>query len=442
MSELYGFVEDAIKSPLNNSTIIFGQWLGYETNNLTPPFDFKLIQYRDFSIVGEWKIEAISRYSGKNSIAKHSLTVKPLHENQQFEKHDMFFSDNLLVDFRFVSTNINSDYSPKIAMYKNSNNTTKYGLLLQKKGKEEILTVASKFPNDLIMDNILSFNSIDFNSLEMQKITLKIKNNVFSITNESPLEIKFDYDNVLLLKDFIDVVQPIRSFIMNSSNEHHYTKQYKKRDMKKNFEPAIEVKAGSVRTFLSPVQHNDNQLDLFTEQDYGYKLLYSSLEYAEKRDSTSLVSLLNANNLTNLKSYLNHLLKVSKGIQGTEKLSIHYSNLQPLVLTNNSVSNINKAISEVKPNNIEISGMLYAIDTLRKWFKVYDAENKLDWKFVYKNIQFNEDIFTVNNFVKVLGETEIPIESNRGTAILETIELIQPKAKKSPEDYLKSSDIS
>lgn len=439
MSELYGYVEDYIKSPLTSSTIVFGQWLSYNSLNLTLPFDFKIIQYRNFTIVGEWKLEAISNYTGKNAKVKQSLTLKPLHEGQYFMKDDLFFSNNLIVDFKYVNTNLGGNYNKKIALSKNNRYKMHYGLILLNENYHEILAIASKFPHDLTNNDSLNFKSINFDLLKMEQIHLKIVNNVISINKETPLEIKFDYDNMLYLKDYLDAVQPARTFIINASQEYHFERNLKKRNLRKKFEPGFFVKAGSVRTFLAPFD-SDEQLELFLETDYGYKLLYTSLEYAEKRDSNSLISLLNANNLTNLKTYLNLLLKFSKTIKNIKELSIRYNDFAPLVLTNKAVSTINQSITEVKPANIEITGMLYAIDTRRNWFKVYDADNKLDWKFVYKNSDYNSELFKVNNFVKVIGETEIPIESSRGTATLKSIEPVEPPKGIVPEEYLKASD--
>lgn len=418
MNGIYGYVENTIQSPINNSLILFGSWSPFIIEQSEKK---SLIQYRDFSIVGVWQIQSVSSFSGSETKTHFGISVIPESGDLNIESGDLFFSEELFVTFKKVKTRQN-EYRYRLGTYKDYINKFECGLILFTSGKEEFLAITSDEHIESF-DHKINFKSIDYNTLEIKEIEINDVEEVFVINKENPLEVKFDFEGGLSLKDFMNTMQPIRSFIVDSGNEYFYNKKGKRQKTRKVFEPELALKAGSVRAFLSPMEEEKEQLDLFVNPTFSYELLYTVLEYAEKRDSKAILKLLSSNKLTNLKQYLNNLLKISKVFKRDGKFFIKYNHLQPLILTSNSYKNIEKAISEVEHREVTVVGELYAIDTRRNWLKVYDEDNEVDWKFIYDAHVYQSDIFKVNQYVKVMGTTEDPYGVTRGTAHLKNIEL-------------------
>ncbi|RTR26719.1 hypothetical protein EKG37_20650 [Robertmurraya yapensis] len=418
MNGIYGYVDNAIQSPINNSQILFGSWSPFK---MEPSEKKSLIQYRDFSIVGVWHIQSVSSFSSSETRTQFGISVIPESCDLSIESGDLFFSEELFVTFKRVNTTKN-EYGFELGTYKDYVNKLEYGLILFTNGKEEFLAITSDEHIESF-DYKFKFKSIDHNTLEIKEIEINDVEELFVINKENPLEVKFDFEGGLSLKDFMDTMQPIRSFIVDSGNEYFYNKKGKRQKTRKVFEPELALKAGSVRAFISPMEEEKEQLDLFVNPTFSYELLYSVLEYAEKRDSKAILKFLSSNKLTNLKQYLNNLLKISKVFKREGKFYIKYNHLKPLILTSNSFKNIEKAISEVEHREVTVVGELYAIDTRRNWLKVYDEDNGVDWKFIYDSHVYQSNIFKVNQFVSVMGTTEAPVDITRGTAHLKDIKL-------------------
>lgn len=398
---LIGYVEKAVKSPFEGQTVM-GQWASFSYN---PGYKYTLKQYREEVMIGTWRIKSVASLAGAKKYDT-AITVVPEIDNATIEPGDIIAQEGVDLEFWDIGNEISS---PVIG------NSESYPDVL----KVIIYNIDGGVTAAIATTSSYKFNSdkdIDF-KYRGKKIQLSLIQKSSNITPERPFEVKIK-SNVVSLRTFINTMNPIRSFILDAGEEQFYSVSKRARKKLSVFEPNLALKAGSIRIMLSPVE--TEEMELFSKPDQPYILLYKAMKFAERQNMLSLLQMLGAR-FYDVKRYLSHLLAFSRIYKGETSLEFILGE-DRIEITHNSFETIQAAIATIKEREITITGMPYAIDTKRHWFKVIDETSQVDWKFFY-TLGDDGDIL-VNNIQKILTVKGLTLSSEgatRGVAKLSKI---------------------
>ena len=189
-------------------------------------------------------------------------------------------------------------------------------------------------------------------------------------------------------RNIIDMLLPIRSFVLDASEEMCLDILRKKGRRAKNeselFEPVITAKAASVRFRIHP---SSSPRTTKLETSRPLRLLCNVLQKANSGDKDGLHRALEAN----LKSVDDSLRQVEAIVKMARRQKLEFGATdapKPITLGNRALSTIKSAETAVKRTK-KVQGDIYAVDLHRRWCRVStsNTDPQEDWK-----LEFSEDL--------------------------------------------------
>jgi len=179
-------------------------------------------------------------------------------------------------------------------------------------------------------------------------------------------------------RSIIDVLSPIRSFVLDASEEMCLGLPRKKgrrgEDESELFEPVVTAKAASVRFRVHPSSSSRTKS---LETSRPLKLLSELLRKANSGDSAGLRMELESN----LKSVDESLKQIEAIVKSARRQRLEFSATDariPISLGNKALSTI-KSAETIYQRIEKARGAIYAVDLHRRWCRV-STDDKKDWR--------------------------------------------------------------
>jgi hypothetical protein len=189
-------------------------------------------------------------------------------------------------------------------------------------------------------------------------------------------------------RSVIDILVPIRSFLLDASEEMCLDIPRKKGRRAESdselFEPLVMAKAASVRFRIHPSASNRTRA---LETSRPLKLLSEVLRKANVGDTNGVRKALEES----LKSVDESLKQVEAIIMSARRQKLEFSATDaptPITLGNRALSTV-KSIEAIQVRPKKVQGDIYAVDLRRRWCRVSTSETdpQEDWK-----LDFSDDL--------------------------------------------------
>lgn len=403
MNILAGYVERVSKFPLKSGAFtLFGQWTSF---NMVPGESITMYQYRNQFKISEWSLHSISSFSGKEIRSDLGITIASEKENQDILIGDIFIDSRYKIEFFRAHL---YEENPKVVIGSLKGYETICQIILFPTSLDHTIAIILDNQVDIILSNEVIITDSGLN--------IQVQIESLSICDEYPLEVKIEDDSEITLKEFINIMNPIRSCLVDAGRDFYLIKPTKRISLKTNiFEPKLSLKVGSIRVLLTPL--DKGQLNLFVNSDAPYILFYNAMELAERGTPLMLTRFLSSK-LYDIRKYLYHMQEITRKYIHKPPIKIIHGSKESLNITQKSFLTVENAIKMLERRKVIVIGELYAVDTKRNWFKVIEKHTGIDWKFVTKK---NENPFSsldsvASVLISVEGVTSTPEFSIKGTA--------------------------
>ncbi|RHW40378.1 hypothetical protein D1B31_12585 [Neobacillus notoginsengisoli] len=374
-----GYVDNSMKlSP--GEYIVTGSWvqskvISGQENNIN--------QYRNEMLINSWKITSVMNFTTFSG-SKIGLKLSSESKEASLEIGDIVVDTELKIGFFNARMSDEYDGRSLVGQVENTN----VGAVIYTSLSGHILAAVSEFNIGSLQNDILIRSKDGLFGVEVfgENIT---------VDKENPLEIRVDSNPNILLNELLNTMNPLRAFIVGVSKEYNNIDKVRKQLLS---EPAVYLKTGSIRIILSP--NNEGQLSLFdTPPSLPYLLLYKVLAAAETGDVHSVVQMMSSN-LINARKHMYNLLSMIRPYYKKGTIEVSLAGYKKLKLEERTFHTIKDAIKLISTREVEIVGKIYAIDTIRRWFKIIDVESDIDWKIIYSK-QF-KDQFNLRSIENVM----------------------------------------
>lgn len=391
-----------IDSPLRLSPgeyIVSGNWIA---STLRFGEDYVIRHYRNEMLVGTWKISSVLKFTTKTG-PKVGLKVTSDNKFAYFQVGDIVVDHELNIEFYNIK--LDNDF----------NDSSIVGNILGNESNKAIiysgisgLTLAALSYETISLQNEFKVNSVK----GINEVIVLGKQGI--VDEENPLEVRVDSKPKILLTELLNTMNPLRSFIVGIAKE--YTNNSKAKILSTMYEPAVELKAGSIRLLLAP--NNEGQLSMYDlPTGLPYELLYKIIATANRGDINSVIQIMSGN-FINVRKHMYNLLSLVRPFYRKGLLEISLKGYEKIRVNENTYRTIKNALELILSREVVITGLIYAIDTKRNWFRITDSETDVDWKIVYNQQAIRDidlSILTKGN-VKVFATTFSPEEAKRGIA--------------------------
>lgn len=396
-NRIAGYVDNSMKlSP--GEYIVTGSWI---KSKLLSGQEYTINQYRNEMLISSWKITSVLNFKTNNG-SKIGLKLSTESKEASIEIGDIVVDSALNIEF--FNVRMSEEYNGRSLVGQIENTNVDGVIYTSLSGL--ILAAVSESDAYSLQSNIIIRSQNGLFGLEVfgENITVDIEN---------PLEIRVDTNPNILLNELLNTMNPLRAFIVGVSKEYNSIDKGKKQLLS---EPAVYLKAGSIRIMLSP--NNEGQLSLFdTPPSLPYLLLYKVLATAETGDVHSVVQMMSSN-LINARRHMYNLLSLVRPYYKKGTIEVSLAGYKKLKLNERTFHTIKDAIKQISTREVEIVGKIYAIDTIRRWFKIIDIETDIDWKIIYSK-QYEEqfDLGSIENTtISVNASTYTTLDAKKGIA--------------------------
>jgi len=356
-------------------------------------------------LVGNWRINSVINFTTKTG-PKIGLKVSSDNQFAYFQVGDIIADQDFNVEF----------YNVNIENRSNDNEVVVGSILNDESARAIIysgmsgLTMATMSSGKLYLAHTIHIRTVKGTKIA----TVLGKQGV--VDQENPLEVRVDAKPKILLTELLNTMNPLRSFIVGVTKEYTNNYNTKTKSLPSIHEPAVELKAGSIRILLAP--NNEGQLSMY-DQPSGlpYELLYKILAAANRKETNAVIQIMSSN-FINARKHMYNLLNLVRPFYKKGLLEVSLSGYEKISVNDATYKTIKTVLNRIAPRGIEVTGQIYAIDTIRKWFRVIDVKTEVDWKIVYtqnNNVEFDLNILTKAK-IKVFATTYSPFEATRGIA--------------------------
>ncbi|WP_432775633.1 hypothetical protein AAFJ72_21205 [Brevibacillus gelatini] len=399
-NRIAGYIETPMRiSP--GEYVVTGSWIA---STLSCGKDYIIRHYRNEMLIGTWKINSVINFFTKKG-PKIGLRVESDNQFAYFEVGDLLVDQGFDIDFYTISVEHHLNEGSivgDILGYESTKAIIYSGI--------SGITLAVISQEKVQLKNIVEIKSIR----GVTRVQVLGKQGV--VDEENPLEVRIDSKPKILLTDFLNTVNPIRAFIVGISKDFNNNYSLKGKFKSPLYEPAVELKAGSIRLLLAP--NNEGQLEMFdSPSGLPYVLLYKILASANRDDVQSVIQIISGN-FINVQKHMHNLLSIIRPYYKKGLLEVSLRGYETIRINENTYRTVKKAMSLLSSREIEITGQIYAIDTKRKWFRITDNDTDVDWKIIYNHrseTEFDLNILTKGS-IRVYASTFSPIEAKRGIA--------------------------
>ncbi|MGD6816326.1 hypothetical protein ACQCVE_04515 [Metabacillus sp. 113a] len=396
-NRIAGYVDNSMKiSP--GEYIVTGTWI---KSKLLSGHEYTINQYRNEMLISSWKIISVLNFTTNNGSI---IGLKLSSESKEafLEIGDIVVDKELNIEF--FNVRMSQEYNGRSLVGQIENTNTNAVIYTSLSGL--ILAAVSESDGHSLQSNIKVRSQNGLFGVEV------FGGNI-NVDIENPLEIRVDTNPNILLNELLNTLNPLRAFIVGVSKEYNSIDKGQKQHLS---EPAVYLKTGSIRIMLSP--NNEGQLSLFdTSPSLPYLLLYKVLATAETGDVHSVVQMMSSN-LINARKHMNNLLSMVRPYYKKGTIEVSLPGYKKLTLNEGTFHTIKDAIKQISTREVEIAGKIYAIDTIRRWFKIIDIETDIDWKIIYSK-QYEEqfDLSSIENTtVSVSASTYTTPDAKKGIA--------------------------
>lgn len=396
-NQIAGYVDNSMKlSP--GEYIVTGSWI---KSKLLSGQEYTINQYRNEMLISSWKITSVLNFTTNNG-SKIGLKLSSESKEASLEIGDIVVDSELNIEF--FNVRMSEEYNGRSLVGQIENTNVDAVIYTSLSGL--ILAAVSESDAYSLQSNIIIRSQNGLFGVEVfgENIIVDIEN---------PLEIRVDTNPNILLNELLNTMNPLRAFIVGVSKEYNSIDKGKKQLLS---EPAVYLKAGSIRIMLSP--NNEGQLSLFdTPPSLPYLLLYKVLATAETGDVHSVVQMMSSN-LINARRHMYNLLSMVRPYYKKGNIEVSLAGYKKLKLNERTFHTIKDAIKQISTREVEIVGKIYAIDTIRRWFKIIDIETDIDWKIIYSK-QYEEqfDLGSIENTtISVNASTYTTLDAKKGIA--------------------------
>ncbi|MFJ5717606.1 hypothetical protein [Neobacillus sp. NPDC093127] len=397
VNRIAGYVDNSMKlSP--GEYIVTGSWI---KSKLLSGHEQTINQYRNEMLISSWKITSVINFTTNNG-SKIGLKLSSESKEASFEIGDIVVDTELNIEF--FNVRMSDEYNGRSLVGQIENTNADAVIYTSLSGL--ILAAVSESDVGSLQSNIIIRSQNGLFKVEVfgENIT---------VNGENPLEIRVDTNPNILLNELLNTMNPLRAFIVGVSKEYNSIDKGKKQPLS---EPAVYLKAGSIRIMLSP--NNEGQLSLFdTPPSLPYLLLYKVLATAETGDVHSVVQMMSSN-LINARKHMYNLLSMVRPYYKKGTIEVSLAGYKKLKLNERTFHTIKDAIKQISTREVEIVGKIYAIDTIRRWFKIIDIETDIDWKIIYsKQFEDQFDLSSIENTtISVNTSTYTTLDAKKGIA--------------------------
>lgn len=396
-NRIAGYVDNSMKlSP--GEYIVTGSWI---KSKLLSGQEYTINQYRNEMLISSWKITSVLNFTTNNG-SKIGLKLSSGSKEASLEIGDIIVDSELNIEF--FNVRMSEEYNGRSLVGHIENTNADAVIYTSLSGL--ILAAVSESDAYSLQSNIIIRSQNGLFGVEVfgENITVDLEN---------PLEIRVDTNPNILLNELLNTMNPLRAFIVGVSKEYNSIDKGKKQLLS---EPAVYLKAGSIRIMLSP--NNEGQLSLFdTPPSLPYLLLYKVLATAETGDVHSVVQMMSSN-LINARRHMYNLLSMVRPYYKKGTIEVSLAGYKKLKLNERTFHTIKDAIKQISTREVEIVGKVYVIDTIRRWFKIIDIETDIDWKILYSK-QYEEqfDLSSIENTtISVNASTYTTLDAKKGIA--------------------------
>lgn len=378
--------------------IVTGSWI---KSKVLSGHDYTINQYRNEMLISSWKITSVINFTTING-SKVGLKLSSESKEASLEVGDVVVDTKLNIEFFNVRMSDVYNGRSLVGQIEDTNaNAVIYTSL-----SGLILAAVSESDIGSLQSNIIIRSQNGLFGVEVFGENL-------TVDQENPLEIRVDTNPNILLNELLNTMNPLRAFIVGVGKEYNSIDKGKKQLLS---EPAVYLKAGSIRIMLSP--NNEGQLSLFdAPPSLPYLLLYKVLATAETGDVHSVVQMMSSN-LINARRHMHNLLSMVRPYYKKGTIEVSLAGYKKLRLNERTFHTIKDAIKQISTREVEIVGKIYAIDTIRRWFKIIDIETDIDWKIIYSK-QYEEqfDLSSIENTtISVNASTYTALDAKKGIA--------------------------
>lgn len=403
-NRIAGYIETPMRiSP--GEYVVTGSWIA---STLSCGKDYIIKHYRNETFIGTWKINSVINFI-TNKGPKIGLKVKSDNQFAYFEVGDLLVDQGFDIDFYTISVEHQLNEAAivgDIIGYKSTKGIIYTGI------SGITLAVISQYKAQL--ENIVQIKNKSIKGVTKVQVS-----GIQGVVDEkNPLEVRIDSKPKILLTeltDFLNTVNPIRAFIVGISRDFSNNYGSKRKYKSSLNEPAVELKAGSIRLLLAP--NNEGQLDMFDSPSGLPYVLYKILATANRDDVQSVIQIISGN-FINVHKHMHNLLSIIRPYYKKGLLEISLRGYKTIRVNESTYRTVKEAMNLLSSREIEITGQIYAIDTKRKWFRITDHDTDVDWKIIYNHdskSEFDLNILTKGS-IKVYGSTFSPVEAKRGIA--------------------------
>lgn len=400
-NRIVGYIDTPLRlSP--GEFIVTGSWTASKLNYGN---DYIIQHYRNEMPVGNWRINSVINFTTKTG-PKIGLKVSSDNKFAYFQVGDIIADHHLNVEFYNVKIeNSLDDYDVVVGNILNDESTR----AIIYSGMSGLTMAAISFGNMHLT------HTIRIKTVKGIKVA-RVLGKQGVVDQENPLEVRVDAKPKILLTELLNTMNPLRSFIVGVTKEYTNNYNAKAKTLPSIHEPAVELKAGSIRILLAP--SNEGQLSMY-DQPSGlpYELLYKILASANREETDAVIQIMSSN-FINARKHMYNLLNLVRPFYKKGLLEVSLAGYEKIRVNDATYKTIKNALKLIASREVEVTGQVYAIDTIRKWFRVIDLETDVDWKIVYTqndNADFDLNILTKGK-IKVYATTFSPIEAKRGIA--------------------------
>lgn len=400
-NRIVGYIETPLRlSP--GEYIVTGDWAA---SKLSYGNNYVIQHFRNEMPVGNWRISSVINFTTKTG-PKIGLKVSSDNKFAYFQVGDIVADQDYNVDFYNVNIENGSD-----------GNEVVVGSFLNDESARAIiysgmsgLTMATMSYGKMYLPYTVQIKTVKGTK------AARVIGKQGVVDQENPLEVRVDAKPKILLTELLNTMNPLRSFIVGVTKEYTNNYNTKAKALPSIHEPAVELKTGSIRILLAP--NNEGQLSMY-DQPSGlpYELLYKILSSANREETDAVIQIMSGN-FINARKHLHNLLNLVRPFYKKGLLEVSLSGYEKVRANEATYRTIKTALNLIASREIEVTGQVYAIDTIRKWFRVIDVETEVDWKIVYTqkdDTEFDLSILTKGK-IKVFATTFSPREAKRGIA--------------------------
>ena len=398
-NRIAGYIDTPLKvSP--GEYIVTGDWVA---SKLSYGNDYVIQQFRNETLVDNWKVNSVINFSTKRG-PKIGLKVSSNNKFAYFQSGDIVADENYNVAFYNVDIEDNLNENKIVVGSFFSDESAKAIIYLGMSG----LTMVTISYEDMSLTHEVQIKTV------MGVKIVRVIGKQGIVNQENPLEIRVDSTPTILLTELLNTMNPLRAFIVGVTKE--YTNNHNAKTLPSLYEPTVELKTGSIRILLSP--NDEGQLSIYDHSSsLPYELLYKILSLANRHEINRIVQFMN-DNFINARKHLYNLLNLVRPFYKKGLLEVSLSGYEKIRIDGAAFVALKSALQLMDSRKIEVTGQVYAIDTIRKWFRVIDVETAVDWKIVYTHndkTKFDLDTLTKGE-IKVFATTFSSEEAKRGIA--------------------------